>query len=247
ALASASKNLARTLAPEGIAATTVAPGTVMSPVLGAYLETADPADLAEGPLGAAYPPMTRAFGGTNALARTGTAEEVAPPGGLLVLSLVPRHGARELRGPRDRGGDEPPLRERQGRPRGTSRRRRYLHAGRASDDRTRRLADDGVAHARRPAVLRWDLLPEGGPSGHGGVRPRHGGSRRRVAQPPSRPPHPSRQAARRARPHRDPPARWGERDRARDGDPRPSGSAGPGAVRRPLRRVRTRAQVPAGD
>ncbi|TMK65236.1 MAG: SDR family oxidoreductase [Actinobacteria bacterium] len=78
ALASASKNLARTLAPEGIVVNTVAPGTVMSPVLEAYLETADPVDLAEGPLEAAYTAMTRDFGETNDLGRIGTAEEVAP-------------------------------------------------------------------------------------------------------------------------------------------------------------------------
>ena len=42
------------------------------------------------------------------------------------------------------GGDERAVRQRQGRPRGATRRRRHLHGRRAGDDRARRLADDGV-------------------------------------------------------------------------------------------------------
>ena len=82
-------------------------------------------------------------------------------GRLLGLSLVPCHGSRVLRGPGDRRPHERALRQREGRPGGTSRRRRHLHGGRPGDDRSRRLADDGVPHARRRAVLRRDLLPEG--------------------------------------------------------------------------------------
>ena len=48
---------------------------------------------------------------------------------LLRLPLVPRDGARELRGPGDRRADERALRLHQGRPRGAPRRRRALHGG----------------------------------------------------------------------------------------------------------------------
>ena len=58
------------------------------------------------------------------------------------VPLVPRHGARVVRGRGDRGVHERALRQRQGRPRGAARRRRGLHAGDDRDDRARRLADD---------------------------------------------------------------------------------------------------------
>jgi NAD(P)-dependent dehydrogenase (short-subunit alcohol dehydrogenase family) len=77
ALASASKNLARSLAPEGIVVNTVCPGTVMSPALEAYLEGSDRAGLPEGPLEAAYAAIARDFGAPNDLARVGLPEEVA--------------------------------------------------------------------------------------------------------------------------------------------------------------------------
>ena len=77
---------------------------------------------------------------------------------LLGLPLVPRHGARELREPGDRGADERALRQHQGRPRGAARPRPDLHVGRAGDDRARRLADVGVPHARAQAVLRRHLF-----------------------------------------------------------------------------------------
>ena len=53
----------------------------------------------------------------------------------------------------------------QGRPRGTPRRRRDLHDGRAGDDRPGRLADVGVPDAERRAVLGGDVLP-----GHAAAR-----------------------------------------------------------------------------
>src|SRR5919206_52378 len=53
-MASASKNLSRALAPEGIIVNTVAPGTVMSPTLAGYLVGTDLEGLPEGPLEAAY-------------------------------------------------------------------------------------------------------------------------------------------------------------------------------------------------
>src|SRR4051794_35409858 len=64
------------------------------------------------------------------------------------VPLVPRDGARVLRGPGGRAADERALRLREGRPRGAARRRRDLHAGRAGDDRPRRLAAERLLHAR---------------------------------------------------------------------------------------------------
>ena len=75
------------------------------------------------------------------------------------LPLVPRHGARVLRGRRDRRAHERALRVRQGRPRGAPRRRRALHGRRAGHDRPRRLAAERLPHARAGAVLRRHLLP----------------------------------------------------------------------------------------
>jgi 3-oxoacyl-[acyl-carrier protein] reductase len=77
AMASASKNLARALAPEGILVNTVCPGTVMSPALEGYLAEADLTGLPEGPLEAAYAAVVRDFDATNDLDRIGLPEEVA--------------------------------------------------------------------------------------------------------------------------------------------------------------------------
>jgi NAD(P)-dependent dehydrogenase (short-subunit alcohol dehydrogenase family) len=77
AMASASKNLARALAPEGILVNTVCPGTVMSPALEGYMAEADRSGLPEGPLEAAYAAIERDFGGTNDLGRVGLPDEVA--------------------------------------------------------------------------------------------------------------------------------------------------------------------------
>ena len=92
----------------------------------------------------------------------------APTAGLdrlLGLSLVPRDGARVLRGRRDRGADERALRLHQGRPRGAPRRRRDVHGGLPGDDRPGRLAAERVPHPRPGAVLRRHLLPAGAPHG----------------------------------------------------------------------------------
>ena len=78
---------------------------------------------------------------------------------LLGLPLVPRDGARVVRGSRDRGADERALRLHQGRPRGAPRRRRGLHGGLPGDDRPGRLAAERVPDARAGAVLRRHLLP----------------------------------------------------------------------------------------
>ena len=81
---------------------------------------------------------------------------------LFRLPLVPCHGARILRGCRGGGGDEPPVREHQGRPRGAARPRPDLPDRPPDADRPRRrLAADDVPHARRRAVLRRHLFPQG--------------------------------------------------------------------------------------
>ena len=75
------------------------------------------------------------------------------------LPLVPRHGARILRGPGDRGADERAVRQHQGRPRGTAGHRPALHVGAARAGRAGRLAADHVHHAGRRAVLGRHLFP----------------------------------------------------------------------------------------
>ena len=82
---------------------------------------------------------------------------------LLRLPLVPRDGARVLRGPRDRCLHERALRADQGRSRGAPRRRRHLHGGRPGHDRPGRLAADRVPRLRGRPLLRRHLLPAGAP------------------------------------------------------------------------------------
>ena len=96
-------------------------------------------------------------GGLRARARRGQA--AARLDRLLGLPLVPRDGARVLRGPEARRADERALRLRQGRPRGAPRRRRDLHGRGAGDDRPRRLAAERLHHPGRRALLRRHLLP----------------------------------------------------------------------------------------
>ena len=84
------------------------------------------------------------------------------------VPLVPRDGARVLRGRRDRGADERALRVRQGRPRGAPGRRRHLHGRRAGDDRPRRLAAERVHH--RPTACRSTPAPTSRPSRARGCR-----------------------------------------------------------------------------
>ena len=103
-------------------------------------------------------------GGARAGARRGQADPAQHR--LRGVSLVPRHGARVVRGRGDRRADERALRLHQGGPRGAARPRRDLHAGDAGDDRTRRLADDRVPHAGGRAVLRRHVLPARRPARH---------------------------------------------------------------------------------
>ena len=98
AMASASKNLSRALAPEGIVVNTVAPGTVMSPTLESYLEGTELEGLPEGPLEAAYAAIARDYRArerhrTRRCARGGCGRR-----GLPLLR------ARQLRGRRDDSG-----------------------------------------------------------------------------------------------------------------------------------------------
>ena len=89
-------------------------------------------------------------------ART-TGEAHLPLGGLRRVPLVPRHGARVLRGRGHREDPERRLRVREGRPRGAARPRPRLHDGGPGDLGARRLADDRAAHARRAPVPRADV------------------------------------------------------------------------------------------
>ena len=99
------------------------------------------------------------------------------------LPLVPRDGARVVRGRGDRGVPERALREHQGRPRGAARRRRRLHAGDRRDDRAGRLADDLRARPRGQPVLRRHLLPRPAAARAAELPPAARGDRRRVDQP----------------------------------------------------------------
>ena len=86
AMTSASKNLARALASDGILVNTVCPGFVMTPALEEYVADAEPPD-DDGPLEAAYAVVKRDFSADNDIARIGLPEEVA---GLVVfLCSVP--------------------------------------------------------------------------------------------------------------------------------------------------------------
>ncbi|MBM3675985.1 MAG: SDR family oxidoreductase [Actinobacteria bacterium] len=78
AMTSASKNLARALASDGILVNTVCPGAVMTPAIEQLVGEADPSpDAEEGPLEAAYAVMQRDYGAANDIGRIGLPEEVA--------------------------------------------------------------------------------------------------------------------------------------------------------------------------
>ena len=73
---------------------------------------------------------------------------------LLGVPLVPRDGARIVRGPGDRRADERAFRSHQGRSRGAPRHRRDLHGGLPAHDRSGRLAAEHVPDAGGRPVLR---------------------------------------------------------------------------------------------
>ena len=162
---------------------------------------------------------------------------------LLRLPLVPRDGARVVRGRGDGRADEPALREREGRPRGASRPRCGLHERRRRHDRARRLADDRLSDPGRRAVPRRHLLPAAAaagdavvPAGDARGRPGVAGAAQR-----GRPRGPQR--ARRAA--------GGRRRAAVRRAPLGGGAGGGGARAAPglrpgVGRLRRGAQVPAG-
>ncbi len=161
---------------------------------------------------------------------------------LLRVPLVPRDGARVLRGRPHGRVPQLPLRERQGRPRGASRRRRRLHGGRAGGDRAGRLAHDGVPHPGCRALLLRHLLPARAPARHAVLPPGAPGRRAGLGRAPGRG-HRGRGEDRAG------PRRAGDLLRRRaatrgDGARTGAARADPG-VRPAARRVRRGAEVPA--
>ena len=99
--------------------------------------------------------------GPDALGR-GQAQQPADSavGRLRRLPLVPRDGARELRGRRNREGDERAVRQHQSRSRGAARHRPDLHERAAFTGRAGRLAADHVSDAERRAGVGRHLFPQ---------------------------------------------------------------------------------------
>ncbi len=161
---------------------------------------------------------------------------------LLRLPLVPRDGARVLRGRRDGCGHERAVRVREGRPGGTPRRRRDLHGRAAGDDGLRRLAAERLPRPRRGPVLRRHLLPAAAAPGHAELEAGAPGRRPGLAR-----------AARGDRPGRaDDPAApaWsggarGAGRRRRPGIARLGADRAEARLRPRARRLGQRAQVPA--
>src|SRR5436190_1690032 len=160
------------------------------------------------------------------------------------LPLVPRDGARVLRGSGHGGLHERALRLHQGRSRGAPRPRLDLHGGGPGDDRAWRLAADRLPRPRRGALLRRHLLPARATAGNGqpangdgggrgvlehaaGTNPRLGGPDSRAARGDGTPRALGRASERRPAGHRGQP-------------PTDAGRHAP-------RRVRGGAQVPAGS
>ena len=145
--------------------------------------------------------------GEAALAR---ARERGPPDPaldrLLGLPLVPRDGARVVRGRRDGAPDERAVRVHQARPRGAPGPRLDLHGGLPGDDRRRRLAAERLPHARAGPVLRRHVLPARVAHGHAELARRARGGGRGLGREARRDP-------RRRRPDRGAPA--GRRGAAR--------------------------------
>ncbi len=179
--------------------------------------------------------------GSRGVASRGRRRQADPPlGGLLRVPLVPRDGARVVRGRRSRRSDERWLRLHQGRPRRTSRHRRDLHGSGASDLGPRRLADDGLHDFRRPAFLRRHVLPEGPVPPPALGHHRHMAREARRAARPGGPDHAV------AQPH-------GDDDDARGPDPprhrraQQRAAADRVCVRSRVGRFRQATEVPASD
>ena len=154
------------------------------------------------------------------------------------LPLVPRDGPRMLRGRRGGRRDEPAIRQHQSRSRGTSRRRLDLHGRSAGDEWPWWLADDRLPDARRPPVLRRNLLPEAE------LLEPDGGDRRRVGQPARRCASERRGVGRCHQAHRV------DRAGRRSARQRCAQSGGPTTrriVRRNVGRLRRGSEVPVDD
>ena len=173
--------------------------------------------------------------------RPGRAREQAHPAVHRIrrLPLVPRHGPREFRERGHRHGDEQPVHQHQGGPRGAPRPGRHLPVRPGPDGHPGRMAPDHVPHSRARAFLGRHLF-----SRHARLRPArvsrpvedHIGnvpqSKRNGAEERRRDPRgldPPRPAGRRRRPHR----------RA----PGPGGGGGRPPGRPPARRHLGRAEV----
>ena len=182
------------------------------------------------------------MGAGGARARSGARSPDPALGRLLGLSLVPRDGARVVRGRRDGPVHERALRPDQGRPRGAPRRRLDLHGGGPGDDRARRLAADRLPRHRGRPVLRRHLLPPDPapgdaelPDGDGGRGPELGHPARADSRGGGADPHPAR-------------ARRADRALGRSAHPgrgRGRGQRPAGGGRHGARRLRLGAQVPA--
>ena len=105
---------------------------------------------------------------------------------LFGLPLVPRDGARQFSGRRDRPAAGGELRQHQGRPGRAAGPGPDLHGGRAVDDRPGRLADVGIPHARVEAVLRRHVLACAPAPGHAGLRRSSARRERCLAEPAQR-------------------------------------------------------------
>ena len=159
------------------------------------------------------------------------------------MPLVPRDGARVLRGSRDSRADERAVRVHQARPRGAARPRLDLHGGLSGDDGPGRLAAQRLPHPGAGAVLRGHLLPAGLAHGHAELALRARRRGRGLGRAPRRDPR-GRQAGGRAAPRRR--AARAVRPAARRGRARRGGGGAAPPVRPGAGRLRERAQVPAG-
>ncbi len=180
--------------------------------------------------------------GARAGARGGQAD--SPEHWLRGVPLVPRDGARVVRGSGHREGDERAVREHQGRPRGAPGHRRNLHERGAGDDRPGRMADDDVPHAGGRSVPRRHVLPANGPSRDAVVRARAALGGRCVSHQAWRC---ARHRGARARAIRGRAAGGGEHGRAHGGAARPRCAGHRRALRRAQRRLRGRTKISADD
>ncbi len=164
------------------------PGVRLGPDAGgdrAGARTGQPAGRGDQPLPAAAPGQPGRLAGVG---RRGVRARPAPrPARAAVrrlrgMPLVPRDGARVLRGRGYRRPHEPALRQREGRPRGAPRRRRRLHGRDPGAHRSGRLADDRLPHPAGPPLLRRHVLPAATAARHALVPPAAAGDRAGVAR-----------------------------------------------------------------